>query len=165
MLIRQATVDDIPTIYRFICELADYQKQRHQVVATPAVLVESLFGDRAHADVILAIDNNVPIGFALFFHNFSTFIGKPGLHLEDLYVVPTARGQGVGKQLLAYVAQVAIDRDCQRLEWCVLNWNTPAIEFYHAVGAQSMDDWITYRLTDNALADLAAQIDGGVVEC
>lgn len=157
MEIRQATINDIPTIYDFICELASYEKLRHEVVATEDILRETLFGARAYAEVVLAIENDSAVGFALFFHNFSTFLGRPGMYLEDLYVKPDYRGKGVGKQLLSYLANLTIQRHCGRLEWCVLNWNKPAIAVYEFIGADAMDEWTTYRITGTQLQKLATQ--------
>ena len=155
MQIRQANKSDIPTIHRFICELASYEKLFHEVVATKEILEETLFGQQRSAEVILAFEDKTPIGFALFFHNFSTFLGRPGLYLEDIYVIPAARHKGVGKQLLSYLAQVALERQCARLEWSVLDWNEPAIKFYRSINAEAMDGWTVYRLTGKALQHLA----------
>ena len=153
--IKFATKQDIPLILQFIEELAEYEKLAHEVVATEEDLLKTLFGKRAYAEVILAYVENKPVGFALFFHNYSTFLGKPGIYLEDLYVKPEARGQGIGQALLSYLAQLAKERDCGRLEWWVLDWNTPAIEFYKRIGAVPMDEWTVYRVTDEALDNLA----------
>jgi GNAT superfamily N-acetyltransferase len=153
--IRQATVDDVDCILDFIQQLAEYEKLAHEVVATSAQLKRILFGEKKYAEVIIAeIDNN-PVGFALYFYNFSTFLAKPGLYLEDLYVVPTARGLKVGKALLVKLAQIAVANDCGRFEWSVLDWNQPAIEFYRAIGAVPMDEWTVQRLSGKALTSLA----------
>ena len=151
-----ATADDIPLILGFIKELAEYERLAHEVVATEAVLRETLFGSRAYAEVVLAHYDDKPAGYALFFHSFSTFLGTPGLYLEDLYVRPPLRGKGVGKALLIHLAKLALERKCGRLEWSVLNWNEPAIGFYKSLGAQPMDTWTVYRLTGNPLTQLAS---------
>lgn len=153
--IKFATVDDVPTILTFIKELAEYEKLAHEVMATEDILRETLFGDKAHAEVIIAYQNTNPIGFALFFHNFSTFLGKPGIYLEDLYVRPEMRGAGIGQQLLSFLAKLAKERNCGRLEWWVLDWNEPAINFYKRIGAIPMNEWTVYRVTGQALDDLA----------
>src|SRR5665648_649110 len=152
--LRFATTDDVSTILGFIKELADYEKMSEDVVATEAILRESLF-ERKMAEVIIGEYKNEPIGFALFFHNFSTFLGQPGIYLEDLYVQPEMRGKGMGKKILSFLAKLAIDRKCGRLEWCCLDWNEPSIKFYKQLGAGSMDDWTVYRLDDEALDQLA----------
>lgn len=156
--IQFATKKDVPLILTFIKELAEYEKLAHEVVATEQSLEETLFGKRAYAEVILAYHNEQAVGFALFFHNYSTFLGKPGIYLEDLYVQPETRGLGIGQQLLAYLAKLALDRNCGRLEWWVLDWNTPAIEFYHRLGAKPMDEWTVQRVTGVALQDLASKL-------
>lgn len=153
--IRFATKEDTPLILQFIKELAEYEQLLHEVVATEEILNDSLFGPHAHAEVLIGSLNQKPVSFALFFHNFSTFLGKPGLYLEDLYVQPQARSKGVGKQMLSYLAQLAIDRNCGRLEWWVLDWNKPAIAFYKSIGAKAMDEWTVYRVTGEALEDLS----------
>ncbi|MBY0455950.1 MAG: GNAT family N-acetyltransferase [Gemmataceae bacterium] len=154
-MIRPATPDDIPTIARLIRALAEYEKLAHAVVLSESILGEHLFGDRRYAEVLLAEDAGVVVGFALFFHNYSTFRGRPGIYLEDLFVVPEARGKGFGKALLRALARLAVERDCARMEWSVLNWNAPSIAFYKALGAKPMDEWTVYRLTDEALTKLA----------
>ena len=153
--IRPATVEDTPLILSFIRELAEYEKLSHEVVATEEALRESLFGERAFAEVLLAFVGGEPLGFALFFHNFSTFLGKPGIYLEDLYVRPEHRGTGAGRALLVRLARLAVERGCGRLEWWVLDWNEPAVGFYKRIGARAMDDWTVYRLTGDALERLA----------
>lgn len=154
MNIKFATVEDIPLILKFIKELAEYEKLLDQVVATEAILKDKLFGDKPYAEVILAYVGTEAVGFALFFHNFSTFLGKPGLYLEDLYVMPAFRGQGIARKLLAFLAKLAIERDCGRLEWWVLDWNKKAIDFYLNVGAVAMDEWTVYRVTNEKLKQL-----------
>jgi GNAT superfamily N-acetyltransferase len=154
--IRPAVAADIAVIFRFICALADYEKLRHQVRTDEAGLAARLFGARPYAEVLIAELDARPVGFALFFHNFSTFEGKPGVYLEDLYVDPAARGVGVGKALLKRLGEIAVERDCARLEWWVLDWNTPAIDFYRSLGARPMDEWTVYRVDGEALAALAA---------
>lgn len=153
--IRSATVEDTPLILSFIRELAEYEKLSHEVVATEEALRASLFGERPFAEVLLAFVGGEPLGFALFFHNFSTFLGKPGIYLEDLYVRPEHRGTGAGRALLVRLARLAVERGCGRLEWWVLDWNEPAVGFYKRIGARAMDDWTVYRLTGDALERLA----------
>jgi GNAT superfamily N-acetyltransferase len=152
--IKCASVYDIPLILQFIKELAEYEQLFHEVVATEEQLQDTLFGKHSYAEVFLAYLNEKPVGFALFFHNYSTFLAKPGIYLEDLFVRPEARGQGIGKMMLSYIAQLARDRNCGRLEWRVLNWNEPAIHFYNSLGAEAMNEWTIYRLSNEALADL-----------
>jgi GNAT superfamily N-acetyltransferase len=137
--IRVATEDDVPLVLSLIKELAEYERLSHEVVATEEMLRDSLFGERRVAEVILGYLRDDPAGFALFFHNFSTFLGKPGIYLEDLYVKPEFRGAGVGRALLVYLAKLARERGCGRLEWWVLDWNEPAIRFYKALGAVPME--------------------------
>jgi len=151
-----ATKNDIPLILALIKELAEYERLAHEAVATEEILNETLFGDRPYAEVIIAQYDNEPVGYALYFHSFSTFLGRPGLYLEDLFVQPPFRGKGIGKALLATLAQIAIDRKCGRLEWAVLDWNEPAIGFYKSLGAKPMDAWTVYRMTDEPLAQLAS---------
>jgi GNAT superfamily N-acetyltransferase len=153
--VEQATEADVPLILGMIRALAEYEKLAHQVVATETGLREALFGTRPVAEVIIASVGDEPAGFALFFHTFSTFLGRRGLYLEDLFVKPEWRGRGVGKRLLAELAGIALDRGCGRFEWSVLDWNTPAIGFYTSVGAQPMDDWTIFRVTGDALGRLA----------
>lgn len=156
VLIRAANPDDVSVILRMIKELADYEKMADQVVADESLLRESLFGARPAAEVLLAFAGEEPVGFAVYFHTFSTFLARPGMYLEDLFVVPAWRARGVGKQLLARVAQVAVDRGCGRMEWSVLDWNEPAIGFYKKLGARPMDEWTVYRLTGKTLNDAAS---------
>jgi GNAT superfamily N-acetyltransferase len=158
--IRPATEADVPLILRFIRELAEYERLRHEVVATEERLRETLFGVRPAAEVVIAEDAGEPVGFALFFHNYSTFLAQPGIYLEDLYVRPEARGRGVGRALLAHLARLARERDCGRLEWWVLDWNESAIRFYRSLGAQPMSDWTVFRLTGDDLARLAGEVPG-----
>lgn len=156
LIIRQATIGDCPLILHFIRELADYEKLLHEVVADVPTLEETLFGDKQHAEVVIVEYQGTPVGFALFFHNFSTFLGRPGLYLEDLYIQPEMRGKGFGKVLLGYLGALALERNCGRLEWWVLDWNQPAKDFYQSLGAQPMDDWTVNRVTGAALDRLAA---------
>lgn len=153
--IRSAFADDVPLIASLIRALAEYEKLAHEVRFDEAVLGEKLFGPRPYAEVVIGEIDGVPQGFALFFHNFSTFEGKPGIYLEDLFVQPQARGSGLGKALLAHLAALAMERDCARLEWSVLDWNTPSIGFYKSLGARAMDEWTVMRLDRAALAQLA----------
>ena len=153
--IRHATPDDAAHILGFIRELADYEGLLHEVVATEEMLVETLFGRKA-AEVLIGEWNGVPVGFALFFYNYSTFLAKPGIYLEDLYVQPTMRGRGLGTAMLSCLAKLTLERDCGRLEWWCLDNNTPSIAFYRSLGAESMDDWTVFRMTGDKLAKLAA---------
>lgn len=155
--LRSATIDDVPSILGFIIELAEYEKLAHEVVATEDTLRETLFGPTPYAQVIIAELAGVPVGYALFFHNFSTFTGRPGIYLEDLYVQPKHRGQGFGKLLLAYLARKAVDMNCTRVEWSVLDWNQPAIDFYRSIGALPMDGWTVQRLDGDRLASFAKE--------
>lgn len=155
--IRSATANDTPRIRELIVGLARYEKLEHEMQASEAQLHDALFGDKPCAEVIIADFNRQSVGFALFFHNFSTFVGKRGLYLEDLYVEPDKRGYGIGKQLLSYLARLALERDCGRFEWSVLDWNQPAIDFYRALGAQGLEEWTVQRVDGNALVALAEQ--------
>ena len=150
-----ATEGDVPQILSFIKDLAEYERLAHAVVATEEGLRQSLFGERPYAECLIARWDGEPAGFALFFHNFSTFLGRPGLYLEDLFVKPAVRSKGVGRALLKRLAQIAIDRRCGRLEWSVLDWNEPAIRFYESIGAQPLEEWTIFRLQGDALSDLA----------
>jgi GNAT superfamily N-acetyltransferase len=147
----------VPSILGFIIELAEYEKLAHEVVATEDTLRETLFGPTPYAQVIIAELEGVPVGYALFFHNFSTFTGRPGIYLEDLYVQPKHRGQGFGKLLLSYLARKAVDMNCTRVEWSVLDWNQPAIDFYRSIGALPMDGWTVQRLDGDRLASFAKE--------
>ena len=153
--LRAARPADVPLIQRFIQGLAEYEKLSHACVATEAALAETLFGPRPYAEIIVAFWNDSPAGFALFFHNYSTFLAKPGIYLEDLFVDPEFRGKGLGKALLQHLARIAVERDCGRIEWSVLDWNEPSIQIYKSLGAVPMDEWTIYRLTGGALAQLA----------
>ena len=146
-----AQASDVPVILEMIKALADYEQLTHEVVATEDDLRQSLFGPRPAGEVVLAYAGDAPIGFALFFHNFSTFLGRHGLYLEDLFVVPEWRGKGVGKQLLAHIAAIAESRKCGRMEWAVLDWNESAIAFYRRMGAHVLDEWRLCRLTGHEL--------------
>ncbi len=152
---RFAGPDDVGQILTFIKELAEYEKLAHEVVATEEALAKTLFGERKVAEVILGFYDDKPVGFMLFFHNYSTFLAKPGIYLEDLYVQPSMRGKGLGKTMLSYLAKLAKERDCGRLEWWVLNWNKVAIDFYKSLQAQAMDEWTVFRLSDKTLDNLA----------
>lgn len=156
--IRPATRADLPLIADLIRALADYEKLAHEVRFDDAVLDEKLFGVRPYAEVVIGEVDGVGQGFALFFHNFSTFEGKPGIYLEDLFVRPEARGSGLGKALLSHLAALAVERDCARLEWSVLDWNEPSIGFYKALGARFLDEWTGMRVDGAALLQLAAQL-------
>jgi GNAT superfamily N-acetyltransferase len=154
--IRSATVHDVPLIRELIEGLADYEQLRHECVATDDLLRDTLFGARPVAEVVIAELDAAAAGFALFFHNYSTFLARPGIYLEDLYVRPEFRGRGVGKKLLQHLATLAVARDCGRLEWSVLDWNEDAIGFYKSLGAKAQDEWTVYRVTGEALTRLAA---------
>lgn len=153
--ITQAQEKDIPLILEFIQGLAEYERLRDSCVATEEKLRDTLFGARPDAEVIIARVDGEPMGFALFFHNYSTFLAQRGMYLEDLFVKPSARGKGVGYALLSELARIAIERDCGRLEWAVLDWNELAIDFYERIGAKSMNEWTVFRLTGDALDKLA----------
>lgn len=158
--IERATAGDVPAILRFIRALAEYERLAAEAVATEAALRESLFGPHPAAEVAIAYDGEEPVGFALWFYNYSTFLGRAGLYLEDLFVLPQWRGRGIGGSLLAYLARVAVARGCGRMEWSVLNWNEPAIRFYRRMGARAMDEWTVFRLTGDALTQLAGEPEG-----
>ncbi len=159
--IRFAGPDDLDTIHGFILALADFEHLAHEVRTDKAMLGRHLFGVKPMAEVLIAEEAGHAIGFALFFHNFSTFEGRPGLYLEDLFVAPDARGKGAGKALLVRLARIALERDCARLEWWVLDWNSPAIDFYRAIGARPMDEWTVQRVDGEALRALAARESSG----
>ena len=152
--IRQATAADCPLILTFIRTLADYEHMADQVVATEALLREWIF-ERGKAEVVFLCEDGREVGFALYFHNFSTFLGRAGIYLEDLFVLPQFRRRGYGKALLRHLARLALDRGCGRLEWWCLDWNRPSIDFYRSLGAQPMDDWTVYRITGSTLNELA----------
>lgn len=156
LTIRPATSDDAELILRFITELAIYEKAEHEVKTDAAGIRDSLFADGSTAHGLICEHNGQPIGYAVYFFNYSTWLGKHGLYLEDLYISPEARGLGAGKALLRHLAQVAVARGCGRFEWSVLDWNTPAIDFYESFGARPQSEWTTYRLTGQALLDFAA---------
>ena len=155
LTIRPATPEDLPIIRRMIFGLAEYERLLHECDATEDKLRKSLFGDPRYAECVIARIGEEPVGFALFFHNFSTFAARPGLYLEDLFVLPEHRGHGVGRELLRHLARLAVARDCARFEWAVLDWNEPAIGFYKSLGAQPMNEWTVYRLKGEAIQALA----------
>lgn len=155
--LRFAEAKDVALILEFIKELAIYEKMLAEVVATEEVLLESLF-ERNMAEVIIGEYKEKPVAFALFFHNFSTFLGKPGIYLEDLYVRPEMRGKGIGNTMLSFLAKLAVQRNCGRLEWSCLDWNEPSIQFYKHIGAVPMDDWTVYRVQDEKLETLAMRL-------
>jgi GNAT superfamily N-acetyltransferase len=154
--IRTTTAQDVPLILQFIRDLAEYEKLSHEVVANEAMLREELFGAKPVAECVIAEHDNEPVGFALYFHNFSTFVGRRGLYLEDLFIKPEMRGKGIGKALLVYLARLAQARNCGRFEWAVLDWNEPSINFYLSLGAKPMNDWTVFRVAGDALDQLAA---------
>jgi GNAT superfamily N-acetyltransferase len=159
--LQAATEQDVPLILGFIKALAEYERLKDAVVATEDALKKTLFGPRPYAECVIARWQGQPAGFALFFHNYSTFLGRPGIYLEDLFVKPEFRGKGVGRALLQRLAQVAQERGCGRLEWSVLDWNEPAIGFYRSLGAIPLDDWTIFRLKDEALSRLAGDATKG----
>jgi GNAT superfamily N-acetyltransferase len=158
--IRPAREDEASLVLQFVRELAEYERLLDHVVATEQGLRQSLFGPKPYAEVVFACIDGEPVGFALFFHNYSTFLGQPGIYLEDLFVRPAVRGKGVGQALLRWLAAEALTRGCGRLEWAVLDWNEPAIRFYKSLGAKPMDEWGIFRLTGDALKSVAARNDG-----
>ena len=157
--IRPACVEDVPIVLQLIRDLATYERAPDEVSATVEQLVAVLFGERPVAEVLLAFEGESPVGFAVYFYNFSTWLGRPGLYLEDLFVKPEKRGKGYGRALLVELAKVARGRGCGRMEWAVLNWNEPAIKFYQALGAQPMNEWTVFRLTRDEIAKLADTAD------
>ena len=157
--IRLAHVEDMPVILQLIRDLATYERAPNDVTATEEQLVEVLFGERPAAEVLLAFEGQTPVGFAVYFYNFSTWLGRSGLYLEDLFVKPENRGKGYGRALLIELAKIARDRGCGRMEWAVLDWNEPAIKFYRALGAKPMDEWTVFRLTRDGIARLANAAD------
>ena len=154
---RFASREDVPLILKLVRELAEFEKLLDVVVADEETLADQLFGSRRMAEVVIAELKDEPVGYAVFFHSFSTFLGRGGIWLEDLYVRPHVRGQGIGGWLIAFVARIAVDRKCGRFEWAVLDWNTRAIEFYRSLGAMPMDDWTVQRMTGDALLRLGSQ--------
>ena len=155
MEIRKAVRQDVPLILEFIKGIARYEKMENEVVATTELLEEQLF-DKGRAEVIFVMEEGVEVGFALFFHNFSTFLGRSGLYLEDLFVYPEHRGKGYGKALFLELVRIANERGCGRMEWVCLNWNKPSIDFYRSMGAVPLDEWTTYRLTSDAMKKLTS---------
>ena len=153
--IREATAKDLPLIFHFIKQLAIYEKAENAVVASEADIKNSLFSDSATAYALIALLDDKPVGFAVYFYNYSTWLGKNGLYLEDLFVLPEHRGAGIGKALLKHLAQIAVQNNCGRFEWSVLDWNQPAINFYQSIGAKPQDEWIIYRLAGDALKEFA----------
>ena len=152
--IERASERDLPAIVRLVRHLAEYEKLAHAMVSSENDFRKALFGPRTNAEALIAFADDAPVGFALYFYNFSTFLGKRGIYLEDLFVEPEYRGQGIGKALLQRLARIAKDEDCGRMEWSVLTWNQPSIDFYHRLGAVTLDDWRTFRLTGEALERL-----------
>jgi GNAT superfamily N-acetyltransferase len=155
--IRPARVEDVPIILQLIRDLATYERAPNDVTATEEQLAEVLFGARPSAEVLLAFEQDTAVGFAVFFHNFSTWLGRPGLYLEDLFVKPEMRGKGYGRALLVHLATIARERGCGRMEWAVLDWNDPAIQFYRKLGAKPMNEWTVFRLTSDGIAQLAEE--------
>jgi GNAT superfamily N-acetyltransferase len=152
--IKPATIKDAQTIVDLIKAIAEYEKLSDQVEATNETIIKHLFSQKSYAECIIAFENNIPIGFALYFHNFSTFVSKPGIYLEDLFVMESHRGKGYGKNLLLQIIAIAKQRNCGRVEWSVLNWNKPAIDFYESLGATAMNEWTTYRLNEEKISTL-----------
>ena len=157
LVIRAGEKADVSVIAHLIRELARFEKLEHEITMTEELLAENIFGPHRYAETLIAEDGGTPIGFALFFHTFSTFLGRPGLYLEDLFVVPEQRGNGVGRALLKELARIALERGCGRLEWAVLNWNVEAIKFYERLGARPNSEWTVYRLTGEALTALGRE--------
>lgn len=155
-MIRPARPEDVPSIAAFIRELAEYERLSQEVTLKEGDLKEHLFGKRRYAEVLIAEENGAAVGFALFMHNYSTFLARPGIYLEDLFVRPAHRGKGYGKALLQELARIAVERGCGRFEWAVLDWNAPAIQFYESLGATPMDEWTVFRLAGDALLKLGA---------
>lgn len=155
LMIKKATVEDNEIIYNFINQLAEYEKLASDVTTTPDSLRETLFGPNSNIESLIGYVDEKPVAFALYFYNFSTFKGKRGLYLEDIFVIPEMRGNGIGKQLLRRLAQIAKGNNCARFEWSVLDWNEPAINFYKSIGAKPMDEWTVYRLTEKEIENLA----------
>ena len=155
--IRPARVEDVPVILQLVRDLATYERAPNEVTATEEQLAEVLFGQRPAAEVLLAFEGKLPVGFAVFFHNFSTWLGRPGLYLEDLFVKPEKRGKGYGRALLVELAKIARDRGCGRMEWAVLDWNESAIKFYRSLDAKPMDEWTVFRLTRDGIEKLAKE--------
>jgi GNAT superfamily N-acetyltransferase len=158
LIIRAVRENEVLVVLKFIRELAKYERLEHEVVATEERLHQALFGEPRYCEVVLACLGEEPVGFALFFHNFSTFLGLPGIYLEDLFVLPSARGRGVGQRLLSWLARETVNRGCGRLEWSVLDWNEPAIRFYRTLGATPMSEWGIFRLTGAALQRVAGEV-------
>jgi len=154
LVIKKGTIDDAKVIYNFIYQLAEYEKLTHEVVTTPEELAKTLFASNTHTHTIIGYYKNKPVGFALYFFNYSTFKGKPGLYLEDLFVTPEMRGMGFGKKLLVKLARIAKENNCARFEWSVLDWNKPAIDFYKSLDANPMEGWTIFRLTENGIDNL-----------
>lgn len=159
IVIRKGTDKDVSIILELIKALADYEKAPHEVIADEKLLTQNLFGDKPYAETLIADYDGEPAGFALFFHNFSTWVGKPGIYLEDLFVKPHLRGKGIGKKLLIQIAKIAVERDCGRFEWAVLDWNEPSIQFYKNLGAKPMDEWTIFRMTEQQIKVLADILD------
>lgn len=157
LTLRFATPDDVPLVLAFIHKLATYEKLAHEVVATEPLIADALFGEHPVAEVVLAHHRGEPAGFALFFRNFSSYLGRPGIHIEDLFVEPALRGNGIARRLLGFVARLALERGCGRLEWGVLDWDDPAVRLYGKTGAEALSEWSVYRVSGEALERLAAQ--------
>lgn len=155
LIVREASIQDAKTLLKFITDLAIYEKAEHEVLATLETIESSLFAQGSHASALICELDGVPVGSAIYFYNYSTWLAKPGLFLEDLYVSPEYRGKGAGIKLLKTLAQIALEKDCARFEWNCLDWNTPSREFYEAIGAQSQDEWVGYRMAGQTLVDFA----------
>ena len=156
LIIKQAVEEDIPLLLSFIKKIAGYEKLSHEVITTEEILRESLFGKKPSAEVVFGYLDNQPVSYAVYFYNFSTFIGKKGLYLEDLFVLPELRGKGIGKKMLLNLIKKAVDENCGRMEWAVLDWNEPAINFYKSLGAKPMDEWTTFRMDESALKKIVS---------
>jgi len=156
LIVRAASIDDIGSLFKFIKDLAIYEKAEHEVLATEQSLKESIFSDNSHVFALICELDGMAIGSAIYFFNYSTWLAKPGLYLEDLYVMPEYRGKGAGIKLLKTMAKIAENKGCARFEWSCLDWNTPSREFYHSIGAQAQEEWVSYRMTGKTLSDFAA---------
>lgn len=155
LIVREANITDVPVIFKFINDLAIYEKAEHEVLATEQTIMSSMFAENSHVHGLICELDGVAIGSAIFFYNYSTWLAKPGLYLEDLYIAPEYRGKGAGIKLLKTMAKIALENDCARFEWSCLDWNTPSRDFYHSIGSKAQKEWISYRMTGQTLIDFA----------
>ncbi len=158
LTVRQATIEDVPTLLGFIKDLAIYEKAEHEVLATEQTIEATVFGENSHVSALICEENGVAIGSAIYFFNYSTWLAKPGLYLEDLYVAPEHRGKGAGTKILKVLAQVALDKGCARFEWSCLDWNTPSRDFYHSIGSKAQEEWISYRMVESDMKRFIASV-------